>query len=83
VSKNLRLALKVFNPFDSRASDIDCYCTSRLKGEPAAGIDDMHFHPVEPRNFRVTASALFQARLAPSGVDVKNRRPAGSRPRPG
>ena len=59
VSKTLRLALDVFNLFDSRASDIDYFYTSRLKGEPAAGVDDIHFHPVEPRNFRVTVSASF------------------------
>jgi hypothetical protein len=30
-----------------------------LKGEPAGGVNDIHFHPVEPRNFRVTLRATF------------------------
>ena len=55
----VRLALDVFNLFDRKASDIDYYYTSRLQGEPAAGVDDVHFHPVEPRSFRLSLSATF------------------------
>lgn len=56
---NLRLALDVFNLFDREGSDIDYYYASRLKGEPAAGVDDLHFHPVEPRSLRVSLTANF------------------------
>ena len=59
ISPNLRIALDVFNLFDRKASDIDYFYTSRLQGEPAAGIDDVHFHPVEPRRFRLTLTASF------------------------
>ena len=57
--RRCRLALDVFNLFDREASDIDYYYASRLQGEPAAGVDDIHFHPVEPRRFRLTRSASF------------------------
>ena len=59
VGKNLRVALDVFNLFDRKASDIDYYYTSRLPGEPAAGVANLHFHPVEPRTARVSVAARF------------------------
>ena len=59
VSQDVRLALDVFNLFDREASDIDYYYPSRLQGEPAGGVDDIHFHPVEPRSLRMTLTANF------------------------
>ncbi len=59
LNKNLKLALDVFNLFDRKASDIDYFYTSRLRGEPAGGVDDVHFHPVEPRTGRVSVTARF------------------------
>ncbi len=59
IGKDMKLALDVFNVFDRHASDIDYYYASRLRGEPAAGINDIHFHPVEPRSIRLTLSASF------------------------
>ena len=59
VAKHTRLALDVFNLFDREASDIDYYYTSRLKGEPAEGVSDRHFHPTEPRSLRLTLSTGF------------------------
>lgn len=59
LTKDLKLAFDVFNLFDRKASDIDYYYVSRLAGEPAAGIGDIHFHPVEPRSLRVTLTANF------------------------
>jgi TonB dependent receptor/TonB-dependent Receptor Plug Domain len=56
---NLKLALDVFNLFDRKGSDIDYFYASRLKGEPAGGVDDIHFHPVEPRSLRLTLTANF------------------------
>ena len=55
----LRLSLDVFNLFNRQASDIDYFYTSRLPGEPLAGVDDRHFHPVESRTVRLTLSASF------------------------
>ena len=54
-----RLSIDVFNLFDRKASDIDYYYASRLPGEPAGGVDDIHFHPVEPRAVRLTLQHNF------------------------
>ncbi len=54
-----KLALDVFNLFDSKADDITYYYASRLAGESAGGTEDVHFHPVEPRNFRATLTTYF------------------------
>jgi outer membrane receptor protein involved in Fe transport len=53
------VAVDVFNLFDRKASDVEYYYASRLPGEPAAGVDDIHFHPVEPRSVRVTLTTSF------------------------
>ena len=59
INRSLDLAVDVFNLFDRQASDIDYFYASRLKGEPAAGVDDVHFHPVEPRLLRLMLTARF------------------------
>ena len=59
LTKDIKLAVDVFNVFDRTASDIDYFYTSRLQGEPAAGVDDVHFHPVEPRRVRISMTAAF------------------------
>jgi outer membrane receptor protein involved in Fe transport len=53
LSKRAALVVDVFNLFDARASDIDYFYTSRLPGEPLAGIDDLHTHPAVPRTVRI------------------------------
>jgi hypothetical protein len=45
--------------FDRKADDITYYYTSRLPGEPAGGVTDIHFHPVESRSFRLAALVNF------------------------
>jgi hypothetical protein len=50
----VQLQLSVLNLFGSRASDIQYYYASRLPGEPAGGVEDIHFHPVEPRQLRLS-----------------------------
>lgn len=55
----LRLGVAVFNLFDEAHSDIQYFYASRLPGEPAGGVDDLHFHPAEPRAFRVRLSWGF------------------------
>jgi outer membrane receptor protein involved in Fe transport len=56
----IKLNLDVFNLFNNwQASQIDYYYTSRLPGEPAEGVADRHFHPVEPFAFRVTLAKAF------------------------
>lgn len=46
-SNNWRLYLDVFNVFNAKVNDIDYYYVSRLPGEPAAGVADIHTHPAE------------------------------------
>jgi outer membrane receptor protein involved in Fe transport len=53
-----RLALDVYNLFNRKASDIDYYYASQLRGE-GAPVNDIHFHPVEPRSARVTLTLGF------------------------
>ncbi|MBS0320292.1 MAG: TonB-dependent receptor [Proteobacteria bacterium] len=59
IARNTRLRLDVFNLFDAKTNDIAYYYTSRLPGEPGAGVDDVHFHPAEKRSFRVTLAYRF------------------------
>jgi hypothetical protein len=49
----------VLNLLDSRDNDITYFYASRLPGEPAEGVDDIHFHPLEPRQLRVTVRYAF------------------------
>ncbi len=57
--EDLSLQLDVFNLFDSEDSDIAYFFDSRLTGEPAEGVSDLHVHPVEPRAVRVTLNYRF------------------------
>jgi hypothetical protein len=49
----LRAQIEVLNILNARVSDIDYYYVSRLPGEPAGGVDDIHFHPTQPRSARL------------------------------
>lgn len=53
---DLRLGVAVFNLFDEAHSDIQYFYASRLQGEPAAGVEDVHFHPTEPRSLQIQLS---------------------------
>jgi outer membrane receptor protein involved in Fe transport len=53
LASRVRLAADVLNVFNTPASDIDYYYASRLPGEPAAGVEDIHTHPSLPRTVRV------------------------------
>ncbi|WP_310387573.1 TonB-dependent receptor, partial [Roseateles sp.] len=59
INASTSLILDIFNLFASKASDIDYYYASRLKGEPAEGVPDIHFHPVEPRSLRLGLTMGF------------------------
>lgn len=54
-----RLTVDVFNLFNADADDITYYYASRLPGEPDGGVNDFHFHPVEPVQVRVAVTARF------------------------
>ncbi len=59
IDRRWAVSLDAFNLFDRKASDVDYYYASRLPGEPAEGVDDIHYHPVEPRTLRLTLKATF------------------------
>ena len=52
------LMATVFNLFDTDANDITYFYESQLPGETQP-VADIHFHPVEPRTLRVTATITF------------------------
>ncbi len=58
-SSHWRMGVSVFNLLNTKASDIDYYYRSRLPGEPLAGVDDVHSHPAEPRELRVSLTTQF------------------------
>ena len=59
VSPTMRVELEGFNLANRKTSAIDYYYTSRLPGEAAAGVNDIHFHPIESRSFRVSIALNF------------------------
>jgi outer membrane receptor protein involved in Fe transport len=58
-TKKWSLKLDVLNLLDSNDHDIDYFYASRLPGEPAEGIEDIHFHILEPRTLRFYAAYNF------------------------
>ncbi len=59
LSPKVRLELEGFNLTNRQVSAIDYHYTSRLPGEPPEGVDDIHFHPIESRSFRVSLNVAF------------------------
>ncbi len=59
VNKQFKLRAEVLNLFNRKVDDITYFYASRLQGEPAAGIEDKHFHPAEPRSLRLSAVLDF------------------------
>ncbi len=58
-NRRWEIALDVLNLLNRENDDIAYYYTSRLPGEPAAGVEDTHFHPAEPREFRLSVTKKF------------------------
>ena len=52
-------SLSVLNLLDSNDHDIDYWYASRLPGEPEEGVEDLHYHPIEPRTLRASMSYRF------------------------
>ena len=59
LSPKMRIELDGFNLINRKASAIDYFYTSRLPGEPAQGVDSIHFHPIESRSFRLSLVMNF------------------------
>lgn len=53
------LMVEVLNLTNSKKDDIAYAYASRLPGEPADGVEDIHFHPVEPRAIRAGIKINF------------------------
>jgi hypothetical protein len=53
------LVLDAFNLLDTDASDIDYFYASRLPGEAADGVADVHTHPTLPRTLRLSMRWRF------------------------
>jgi hypothetical protein len=59
LSGSTRVVMEMFNIFDAKVSDIDYFYASRLPGEPADGVADVHTHPTLPRSARVAVQFTF------------------------
>lgn len=57
--KNWEAAVECLNLFNRADNDIEYYYSSRLPSEPAAGVNDIHLHPTEPRAFRLRVTYKF------------------------
>jgi len=57
-SQRLSAFVTVFNVFDAEDNDITYFYESQLPGE-AAPVEDIHFHPVEPRTLRGSITYRF------------------------
>ncbi len=53
------VSLDALNLFGAKVSQIDYFYVSRLSGEPAEGVADRHFKPVEPTAIRLTIAGRF------------------------
>lgn len=59
IARRTRLLVDLLNLTNTRASDVDYYYGSRLPGEAAGGVDDIHTHPMAPRTLRLTVQLDF------------------------
>jgi outer membrane receptor protein involved in Fe transport len=59
VNKAWTIQAEVFNLLNRKDIAIDYFYASRLPGEGGDGINDIHFHPVEPVSFRLTLTAQY------------------------
>ena len=54
----IRVQLDAFNLFNAKADQITYFYESRLRNEPD-GVNDQHFHPVEPLSLRLSIAGRF------------------------
>ena len=59
LTQHARVILEGFNLLDARVSDIDYFYRSRLPGEPAEGVEDIHTHPALPRSVHLELQVRF------------------------
>lgn len=53
-AENWEVSLDCLNLLDRADNDIEYYYASRLPGEGPNGVEDIHFHPAEPRMLRAS-----------------------------
>ncbi|MGB9150578.1 MAG: TonB-dependent receptor [Burkholderiales bacterium] len=58
ITPRWKASIDIFNLLNREASDIDYFYSSQLKNETVP-VDDIHFHPVEPRNVRFSIIGNF------------------------
>lgn len=58
LSPALTATVSLYNLFNRRDDDIAYYYTSRLRNE-SAPVEDIHFHPAEPRTLRAAVTWRF------------------------
>lgn len=56
LTETVEFRLDIFNLLGSTSHQIDYFYASRLPGEPLEGVNDVHFHPVEPTSVRASVS---------------------------
>ena len=59
LSDRVQVVVEGFNLLNARVSDIEYFFVSRLPGEPAGGVEDIHLHAALPRSVRVTTRVSF------------------------
>ncbi len=59
IDETWRIQVDVLNLFDSDDHDIDYYYASRLPDEVSDGVEDIHYHVFEPRQFRIYLTRNF------------------------
>lgn len=58
LNPSMTVTLEAYNLTNTKASAIDYFYASRLPGE-AQAVEDIHFHPIESRSFRVSLGVAF------------------------
>jgi hypothetical protein len=57
-SPGVEISVEMLNALDRKANDITYFYESPLRGE-AEPVEDIHFHPVEPRTLRASVAMRF------------------------
>jgi outer membrane receptor protein involved in Fe transport len=58
LSERWKVSASIYNLFDRQDNDITYFYESQLAAE-IEPVEDIHFHPVEPRTVRLTLTASF------------------------
>lgn len=57
-AQGMKVSVELLNALDKKANDITCFYESQLRGE-SEPVEDIHFHPVEPRTLRASVAVRF------------------------